>query len=133
MSVQAVPSFEVWILNDLPYAVSQLRVTELMVSVAPRSTWSHCGSAAALDQRVPALPSTAAEAGVPAFSVDEAVAVLPCDRRVPAAWADRIGTNSSSEATSAVRMAATTLRRFDSAQDLGAVGLVGGAIMSTLL
>ena len=43
----------------------------------PRSTWSHCGSAAALDQRVPVLPSTAADGGVPAFSVEEAVAGLP--------------------------------------------------------
>ena len=45
--------------------------------MAPRSTWIHCGSLNALDQRVPVLPSTAAEAGVPAFSVDEAVAALP--------------------------------------------------------
>src|SRR4051812_45845705 len=77
MSVQAEPSAEVWILKALPYADSQLSATELMVSVAPRSTLSHCGSLAALDQRVPVLPSTAAEAGVPAFSVLDAVAVLP--------------------------------------------------------
>jgi hypothetical protein len=50
--------------------------------VLPRSTWSHWGSAAALDQRVPSLPSTAAEAGVPAFSVVEALAGLPCDSSV---------------------------------------------------
>jgi len=37
----------------------------------------HCGSLYALDQRVPVLPSTAAEAGVPEFSVDEAEAGLP--------------------------------------------------------
>src|ERR1700759_3585944 len=42
----------------------------------PRSTSSHCGSEKALDQRVPVFPSTAAEAGVPAFSVEDAVAVL---------------------------------------------------------
>jgi hypothetical protein len=48
------------------------------VTLPPRSTCSHCGSLNALDQRVPVLPSTAAEAGVPAFSVDEAVAGRPC-------------------------------------------------------
>src|SRR5262245_6330555 len=42
----------------------------------PRSTSSHCGSEKALDQRVPVLPSNASCAGVPAFSVDEAVPVL---------------------------------------------------------
>src|ERR1035437_8876116 len=47
-----------------------------MLMFDPRSTSSHCGSLAADDQRVPVLPSTAAEAGVPAFSIDDAVAVL---------------------------------------------------------
>src|ERR1700750_2623929 len=42
----------------------------------PRWTPSHWGSEKAEDQRVPVLPSTAAEAGVPAFSVEEAVAGL---------------------------------------------------------
>ena len=46
--------------------------------VRPRSTSSHCGSEKALDQRVPVLPSTALEAGKLAFSVEDAVAVLPC-------------------------------------------------------
>ena len=45
-----------------------------MVAVAPRSTCSHCGSLKALDQRVPVFPSTAAAAGVLAFSVEDAVA-----------------------------------------------------------
>ncbi len=58
-----------------------------MVAVAPRSTWSHCGSLNALDQRVPVLPSTAAEAGVPAFSVEDAVAGLPCESSGSAAAA----------------------------------------------
>jgi hypothetical protein len=58
-----------------------------MLAVAPRSTWIHWGSVNALDQRVPVLPSTAAEAGVPAFSVEEAVAGRPCDSRVLAACA----------------------------------------------
>jgi hypothetical protein len=73
---QVVPLSLVWIWYALPYAVSQLSWTPQMLCVLPRSIWSHCGSDAALDQRVPLLPSTAAEAGVPAFSVDEAVAVL---------------------------------------------------------
>src|ERR1035441_2213092 len=37
--------------------------------VEPRSTCSHCGSLKALDQRVPRLPSTAAEAGGAAVSL----------------------------------------------------------------
>src|SRR5258708_7240664 len=47
-----------------------------MLCVEPRSTCSHCGSLAALDQRVPALPSTARFAVVPPFSMEDAVAVL---------------------------------------------------------
>jgi hypothetical protein len=43
----------------------------------PRSTSSHCGSANALDHRVPVFPSTAFEAGKVAFSSEDAVAVLP--------------------------------------------------------
>ena len=62
-----------------------------MAAVAPRSTWIHCGSLNALDQRVPALPSTAFAAAVPAFSVDEAVAGLPWEIRGPAACA--VGTS----------------------------------------
>ena len=46
-------------------------------ALCPRSTCNHCGSENALDQRVPVLPSTAADAGVPAFSVDDAVAGFP--------------------------------------------------------
>jgi hypothetical protein len=57
-------------------------VTWQKVWLDPRSTWSHCGSEKALDQRVPVLPSTAAEAGVPAFSVDDAVAGCPAVRLV---------------------------------------------------
>jgi hypothetical protein len=59
-----------------------------MSAGAPRSTCSHCGSENADDQRVPVLPSTAADAGkTPAFSLDEAVAGLPCESRVSAALA----------------------------------------------
>jgi hypothetical protein len=49
----------------------------------PRSTSSHCGSEKALDQRVPVFPSTALAAGKLAFSVEEAVAVLPCAMLAP--------------------------------------------------
>ena len=45
--------------------------------MVPRSTSSHCGSEKAEDQRVPVLPSVAAVAGVPVFSVDEAVVGAP--------------------------------------------------------
>src|SRR4029453_6800383 len=61
----------VWIWNDRANAASQVSRTWQTVAVAPRSTWIHCGSENADDQRVVALPSTAAEAGVPAFSVDD--------------------------------------------------------------
>ena len=47
----------------MAYAASQFRTTWQIDCVLPRSTWSHCGSLNALDQRVPVLPSTAADAG----------------------------------------------------------------------
>src|ERR1017187_9217782 len=60
--------------------------------VEPRSTSSHCGSEKALDQRVPRLPSTAFEAGEPAFSREDAVAVLFSARLVvPHVAADAAG------------------------------------------
>src|SRR3954447_22430125 len=58
-----------------------------MATVAPRSIWIHCGSAKALDHRVPALPSTALAAAVPAFSTEDAVTGLPCEISGPAACA----------------------------------------------
>ena len=59
----------VWIGTPVAYAASQLRSTrQIGARTTPRSTWSHCGSATALDQRVPALPSTAADAGKATFS-----------------------------------------------------------------
>src|SRR5258708_40355735 len=82
MVVQFVLSFEVWTWKAEANAASQFSTTWLTVWVAPRSTASHCGSLNAEDQRVPVLPSTAADAGVPAFSVEDAVAVLPWDSRV---------------------------------------------------
>src|SRR5258707_15779859 len=47
-----------------------------MLCVEPRSIWIHCGSLAALLQRVVALPSTARLGVVPAFSFEDDVAVL---------------------------------------------------------
>src|SRR3954452_10101219 len=71
--VQFVPSLEVWIWYALAYAASQVSVTLLRLYDWPRSTCSHCGSLNALDHRVPGRPSVAADAGVPAFSVEDAV------------------------------------------------------------
>ena len=87
--VQAVPSAEVWIVKARAYAPSQFRTTRLIAADEPRSTWIHCGSLNALDHRVPGLPSTAAEAGVPAPSVDDASTGRPWDSRGSAARADR--------------------------------------------
>jgi hypothetical protein len=78
MPVQVLASAEICTWNAVAYAVSQLRITWHTVTVTPKSICSHCGSLNAEDHREPVLPSTAALAGVPAFSVDEAVAVLPC-------------------------------------------------------
>src|SRR5258705_7713268 len=90
MDVQVTASAETWSWNPVAYAVSQVSTTWEIVAVAPRSTRSHCGSLNALDQRVPPLPSTAAEAGVPAFSTDEAATGRPCDSGRAAACA-RLG------------------------------------------
>src|SRR6266568_3023942 len=85
--VQLVASGEVWSWNALPKAASQFSETPQTDWLEPRSTWSHCGSLNALDQRVPVLPSVAADAGKVAFSVEDAVVGLPCDSRVAAACA----------------------------------------------
>src|SRR3954465_12616888 len=77
MLVHAVPLAETWIWNAVAYAASQFSCTWQIDWLLPRSTCSHCGSLNALDHRVPVLPSTAAEAAVPAFSADDAVAALP--------------------------------------------------------
>ena len=82
--VQFVPSGDVWIWNAVAYAVSHCSTTWLRVAVLPRSTSSHWGSEKALDHLVPVLPSTAAEAGKVAFSVEDAVAGCPWESRVAA-------------------------------------------------
>src|SRR5579862_2281332 len=97
MVVQVVPSGEAWIWNDFAYAASQFRVTSQIVWLVPRSTWIHCGSENALDQRVPVLPSNALDAGKVAFSSEDAVAgwlsaasvvlhELPLPPAVPKTW-----------------------------------------------
>src|ERR1051326_8749597 len=93
MDVQFAASFEVWIWNAVAYAASQFSATWQIACVAPRSTWSHCGSLNADDQRVPVFPSVALAAGVPAFSVEDAVVgffsarfVLPQVGAVPEPW-----------------------------------------------
>ena len=85
--VHVLASGDVWIWNADADAVSQFSATWLMLAVDPRSTWSHCGSLNALDQRVPVLPSVALDAGKLAFSVDDAVVGLPWDSSVAAACA----------------------------------------------
>jgi hypothetical protein len=91
------------------YAASQFSTTWLIGCVLPRSTCSHCGSANVLDQRVPVLPSTAAEAGKEAFSTDEAVAGLPCDSRLSAALAVEV-TEATVMPSAAARATLSTTR-----------------------
>jgi hypothetical protein len=75
--VQVLPSVEVWSWYAVAYAPSHRSTTWQMLWLLPRSTRIHCGSLKALDQRVAVFPSNAADAGVPAFSVDDAVAGRP--------------------------------------------------------
>src|ERR1700709_1475117 len=78
MGVQWVASVDVWSWYAVPNAASQFRTTRHSDWVEPRSTCSHCGSEAALDQRVVVLPPTALDGGKATFSCEEVVAVLPC-------------------------------------------------------
>src|SRR5690242_10734979 len=89
MLVQVTASGDTWIWNAVAYAASHCSTTWLTDAVAPRSTCTHCGSLNTLDHRVPAFPSTTADAGVPAPSLEDAVAGLPCDNNTPAACAVR--------------------------------------------
>ncbi len=92
----------------------------------PRSTSSHCGSEKALDQRVPVLPSTALEAGKLAFSVEEAVAVLPWAMLVvPQVAADAVGAWASG--TSAVRISDAPASARVSRRRGGARGMGNGS------
>src|SRR5262245_8971416 len=108
MVVQLEAFAETWIWKDLPYAASQLRTTWLTSAVSPRSIWIHCGSLNALDQRVPLSPSTAAEAGKAAPSLDDAVVGFFRDNSVAAragcAGTVRRAASSVSAATKAGRL-----------------------------
>ena len=85
---QLDPLSDSWIWNAVAYAASQFSTTRLTVAAPPRSTWIHCGSLNCDDQRVPVLPSTAAFAGVPAFSTEDAVTDFPWEIRESAACAE---------------------------------------------
>src|SRR4051794_16829319 len=99
MSVQELPSADVWILYALPYAASHCRTTDVIVEVAPRSTRNHCGSDHWLAQREPASPSVAKDAARPAPSSDDAVVGLPCDSSVSAACAANCTTTTYATTT----------------------------------
>src|SRR4029453_3769919 len=85
--VQELPLAEARMVKLRAYAASQSSTTEDSVAVEPRAPCGPCGSLNALDQRVPALPSTALDAGKAADSVDEAVAGRPWESRPSAALA----------------------------------------------
>ncbi|BCB79436.1 hypothetical protein GCM10022251_71770 [Phytohabitans flavus] len=94
MFVHVVPLVETWIWYAEAYAASQLSTTWSTAALAPRSTWIHCGTLNALDQRVPVLPSTAFAAAIVAFSAEDAVAGRPCEMSGPAALAVPIVTTA---------------------------------------
>src|SRR5262245_50718692 len=94
-----------------------------MVAVAPRSTCSHWGSENALDHRVPGLPSRAALAGVPAFSVEEAEAVFPWESRVSAAAGDTATASAATTARATVAARAARLVERRTAILLAPVGV----------
>src|SRR5690348_2757298 len=104
MVVQVAASGDTWIWNAVAYAASHCSTTWLTDAVAPRSTCTHCGSLNTLDHRVPAFPSTTADAGVPAPSLEDAVAGLPCDNNTPAAcaWPTTSTVKPSNTTTTAV-------------------------------
>src|SRR6266702_5373308 len=82
MVVQVTPSGDTWIWYAFAKAFSHCRTTWVIEWVAPRSTWSHCGSLNALDQRVAVLPSVAPVAEKPVWT-DDAVVGLFSARFVP--------------------------------------------------
>src|SRR5688572_19475642 len=95
-----------------------------MATVAPRSIWIHCGSEKALDQRVPALPSTAFAAAVPPFSTEDAVTGLPCEISGPAACA--VGTSGVTVAYD--RSIATTVNKMMSRRRVSGLGAMRLAV-----
>jgi hypothetical protein len=99
-----------------------------MLCEEPRSTSSHCGSENALDQRVPVFPSVAADAGVPAFSVLEAVVGLfSAAFVVPQVAAFALGAAAREiPETKADRMRAAPARRLVALLARGLSGARGG-------
>src|SRR3981081_459321 len=82
MVVQFTASGDTWIWYAFAAAASHCRTTWVIECVAPRSTWSHCGSLNALDHRVAVLPSVAPAAEKPLWT-DDAVVGLASARFVP--------------------------------------------------
>ncbi len=131
--VHVVASGETWSWNALADAVSHCRTTWLTVSVAPRSTWSHCGSLNVLDQRVPGLPSTAADAGVPAPSTDDAVAGLPWDSRVCAAGVAALAGTAARQHATASRVSSRARRGVRRAEaSMGVSNSIGRALSQAI-
>src|SRR5947207_2769372 len=92
-------------------------LTPQMLCEEPRSTSSHCGSENALDHRVPVLPSVAADAGVPAFSAEEAVAVLlSATLAVPQVAAEALGAVAPRPVTSTDTRSAAKASRLTAAR-----------------
>ena len=74
--LQVALSLDTWTWKAEAYAASQRMPTLQICCGEPRSTSSHCGSLAALDPRLPGLPSVAAVVPVSASaSVGSSVAV----------------------------------------------------------
>src|SRR5258706_15474301 len=108
-----MPSEETWMLYAAAIAACQAMEKPLIGALAPRSTWSHCGSLQAEDHRVVSEPSMAAEAGVLALSTDDAVASAPSAMFVSAAACAGSGEDTASRpATSASAAAMAGARRF---------------------
>src|SRR5215475_5730964 len=93
-------------------AASQAIEKPLIEALAPRSTWSHCGSLQAEDHRVVSEPSIAADAEVLALSTDDAVASAPSATFVSAAANAGNGEITMRPRTSASVAAIAVTRRF---------------------
>ena len=120
--VQVVALLEMSMWYAVANAASQWIVNPLRAAFAPRSSCSHWGSLQAYDQRVDWSPSTAAEAGVPAFSTDDAVASEPTAMLVSAAVAPGCGPRTSKPATRTARRRAAETERWWAGSDTAAEG-----------
>src|SRR5215469_4038025 len=86
-------------------------VKPLMEAVAPRSTWSHCGSLQAEDQRVVRSPSMALDGGYAALCTEEAVASAPMERFVSVAACAATDDPTVSSPASRARIATVAVMR----------------------